>query len=159
MVYLPLIICALYVILPILGYGQFKKENQNLSESQRIGLNFKMLRKATSDQPALQMIKWSVYAAIAAFLSIVPLLGLPGGVLLSLFGLFKLIPEHEMMGDKMWPIAILVSMLIPLAWPIALLVRNALLHYWQIRNRNIVRIVILVWFILILWYSRYLILE
>lgn len=159
MVYLPLIICVLYVILPILGYWQFKKENQNLSEPQRIGLNFKMMRKATSDQPALQLIKWSVYAAIAAFISIVPLLGLPGGALLSLFGLFKLIPEHEMMGDKMWPIAILVSILIPLAWPMALLLRNSLFHYWQIRNRNIVRIVILAWFILILLYSRYLIFD
>jgi hypothetical protein len=159
MAYFPLVICALYIFFPILGYLQFKKENLSFPESQRIRLSFKELRKATFDQTALQMIKWSVYAAIAAFISLIPLLGLPGGALLSVFGFFNLIPEQKMTGDKMWPIAILVSILIPLAWPVALLVRNSLIHYWNIHNRYIVMIVILAWFIIILFYSRYLILE
>ena len=159
MAYFLLIICVLYISFPILGYLQFKKENENLPETQRIRLSFKELRKATSDQPALQMIKWSVYAAIAAFISLIPLLGLPGGALLSLFGLFSLIPEQKMMGDKMWPIAILISILIPLGWPLAMVIRNSLLHYWKIRNKYIIQIVILAWFIFILLFSRYLIFE
>ncbi len=62
-----------------------------------------------------------------AFVSLFPLLGMPGAVLLSLSPLLGF-SSSRLEGDRAWPAAIITSILWPFSLPAALGVKQYLLH-------------------------------
>lgn len=144
-----IIIIVFYLLLLAWSYFQFRK-NKEGSKEHGVQNGFKSLIRAKSDQPDLQLLKWSVLASLAAFLSIVPLLGLPGAMLINVFSLFELVPESKLSGDNMWPVAITLSLLMPLGWPVAIAIRNTMALFWNLHYHFLVKIVIIFWFILLL---------
>ncbi len=149
-------ICLLYVLLPLIGYWQFRKERSATPDAQQIPLNKKRILKANSSEPSLQLIKWGLMAAVAAVVGIVPLLGLPGALLVSIYEFLGLVPSSKLSGDKMWPIAIIFTICFPLGWPLAIAMRNALPNYTKRTMPKFVRYFLLLWFIIALIFLKYL---
>jgi hypothetical protein len=143
-------LCICYLLLIVLTYLQVKSEASKSLEIPKPGLSLKEIFRAGSDQPNLQLLKWSLIAALVALLSIVPLLGLPGAALISVFEFFNLVPSHKLQGDKMWPIAIIISVIVPMGWPLGILLRNVLTSYWNIHKPGIVKIFIFLWLMICL---------
>lgn len=157
MVYFMFFIFIVYFFFPIWGYLQFKSENSKIIEEQRIGFSIKDIMLSKSNPESLKLMKWGIWACILAFLSIVPLLGLPGGMLISLYQSFHLLPTNKLSGDMMWPMAILVSLVIPIAWPLALAVQITFKRYWNLQFKYTVKCVIFIWMLLPIVWIRFLI--
>lgn len=152
MIFFMFFIFVAYLLFPVFGFLQFKSENAQIIEEQRIRFRIRDMLRSKSDQESMRLIKWGIWACIAAFLSIVPLLGLPGGVLISVYQFVHLLPERKLSGDMMWPMAILMSIVIPLAWPLALFVKIAMKRFWNLTFKYTIEFVILIWLLLpILW--------
>lgn len=143
-----LLVFVLYLVFPVLGYILHTSYDSSHPKLQKI--NFTNIRKSTSKEPGLQLIKWGVLAAITAFLSLIPLMGLPGAVVIQLFKFVQLLPEFTLQGDAMWPTALLLSLYMPLAWPFYLALQNATFVLFKKNIEINLLFYILIWLI-ILW--------
>lgn len=71
-----------------------------------------------------KLFKWSLLALLFALAGLFPLMGLPGMLAIGFYELTGIIKKEEVEGHKMWPAAIIVSLLWPLGIPIGLLLRQ-----------------------------------
>lgn len=125
---------AAYLIFPVIGLYQMNLHKPNLatvtiSEDGAIASEEYLQGK--------RLFHGGLLSIVFAFVSVIPLMGLPGAVVLTIgqfFGLGKQLLE----GDKAWPAAILASILFPLGISIGLL-----LNIWM--GRFTIPIVLVVW--------------
>lgn len=136
-----------YFIFPILGYLQYRYELMLYPDRQPEPFRARMLFQRKPVSQAIQLMRWGFWACMISFFSIMPLMGLPGALLIGVYELTGLLPELKRSGDILWPSALLVSILAPLAWPLALLIRNALFLYWKIQIAWLVKAVIIIYLI------------
>lgn len=142
-----IVVLILYTIFPVLGF--FLHTSRITSHQRFKSINFHNIRKSTSKEPGLQLIKWGVLAALAAFLSLIPLMGLPGAMIIQLLKTVQLLPESVFEGDAMWPTAIILSLVMPLAWPFYLTLRNAAFFVFKKKIEFNLLLYILIWFFII----------
>lgn len=143
-------IFLLYILLPLIGFVKYHRERYSSTIMHSVQLNKKMILHADASQPNLQLIKWGLVAALIALVGIVPLLGLPGAILVSAFEFLGLVSSEKLHGDKMWPIAIFLTIYIPLGWPLALAFQNTLSKYTTLKIPKLLWLILLFWFILAL---------
>jgi|GEM_PF-4902516 hypothetical protein len=74
-------------------------------------------------QQGKRLLRWGLIAPAAALLSMIPLMGLPGAVVLAV-GQFLGLGKTLLVGDKAWPAAILASLVFPLALPLGVVLKN-----------------------------------
>jgi len=112
----------IYLLFPVIGYWQMQQPDY------RTGF-----REAPSESEAIAvwnsraegklLLKWSLWAIAFAILGLFPLMGLPGILPLAFYELTGIL-RGVLEGDKLWPAAIIVSILWPLGIPLGLSLRQ-----------------------------------
>ncbi|MFN7116504.1 MAG: hypothetical protein ACK4TA_06860 [Saprospiraceae bacterium] len=133
-IYLALVL--LYLLFPIVGFRQMQHH--------RSSSEVKATPSASYTQ-GKQLLVWGLVAPAIALLSIVPLMGLPGGILMSAGQLFGLNPAL-FAGDKAWPAAIFASLIFPLALPLGVVLKMTAENIgWKLPLLLAIGLMLLIW--------------
>ncbi|MBK8955243.1 MAG: hypothetical protein IPM34_06775 [Saprospiraceae bacterium] len=139
-----LLIVIVYLFFPLLAYAQYKKQKRNGLEPDYT-FQIKDLRSNAKVPESIQLMRTGIWTLVITVLSIFPLMGLPGGLLIELLHLFGILPADKLAGEDLWPAALVVSFTLPFGWPLAVLVRNLG------AQSNRVSPTVLFWSVLLLW--------
>ncbi len=142
-----LLLSILYLIFPYIGYVQYRKlKKQGLFPGYTFHL--KDLRSFQNVPEPIMLIRSGFWALVIALVSIIPLLGLPGGFVLELVQSFHLFPNHEITGDEVWPAAIILSLILPLAWPLSVFSARYVKNYIKLQPKAYFLLIFLFWLVL-----------
>jgi hypothetical protein len=134
------LLLSMYLIFPVIGFVQMQA-NRTVS----IELSADATLRAKHYQQGKRLLIWGLLAGGFAMVSVVPLMGLPGGVVLSV-GQFFGLGSELLKGDKAWPAAIFASLIFPLGIPLGLLFKNVIENNgWQRLATFSVPIVLIIW--------------
>lgn len=112
------LLLSIYLIFPAIGFVQMQA-NRTVSTE----LSADATLRAKHYQQGKRLFFWGLIAGVIALVSTVPLMGLPGGIVLSVGQIFGLGSEL-LEGDKACPAAIFASLIFPLGIPLGLLFKN-----------------------------------
>lgn len=105
----------LYLLFPLIGYVQTRMCDEPATVEDNQSWNCYHAGK--------KLIKWGLWAGAFALLGSFLLMGLPGALLAALYDLLGL-AKGVTQGDKLWPAAIMISLLWPLGIPLGLLLQQ-----------------------------------
>ena len=102
-------------------------------------------RQAVYHQQGRQLFRVGLVVAVCAFLSFLPLMGMPGFILLAGYQAVGLIKASFWAGDKGWPAAIIFSIIWPVGILLGLVIRNLLTLFISAPNWLVIGSVLLAW--------------
>lgn len=112
------LLLSIYLIFPVIGFVQMQA---NRTVSTEISADATL--RAKHYHQGKRLFFWGLIAGVIALVSMVPLMGLPGGIVLSVGQIFGLGSEL-LKWDKAWPAAIFASLIFPAGIPLGLLFKN-----------------------------------
>ena len=128
-----LLMCsAVYISYNVLFIYILKKENEQSGIIYKIasGIKHFTLNSYTFIQPfQKEFITSLIIAAVIVIISFI-LLGMPGGIIISL--LQKIGIGNNIEGDNAWPAALYISFFWPLCFPIAVLTKQFLIYHGHV---------------------------
>ncbi|MBK9107654.1 MAG: hypothetical protein IPM92_04540 [Saprospiraceae bacterium] len=146
----PLIILV-YLLFPILGYVQYKQQKSKGLEPDYT-FQTKDLRSKVKVPGSIELMRSGLWALAVTVLSIIPFMGLPGGLFIELLHFIGLLPADKFAGEDLWPMALLLSFILPFGWPLAVWFRNTTVNSFQISSS------ILFWSVFLIWIAAILLL-
>lgn len=143
------IIILVYLLFPFIGYLQYRTQKSKGQEADYT-LKVKDLRTTIKVPASIELMRTGLWALGITVLSIFPLMGLPGGLVIELLHYTGVLASHKLAGEDLWPAALVLSFILPFGWPLAILIRNHCSHSLRISSTALFYLIFLLWFISII---------
>lgn len=140
------IIILVYLLFPMVGYIQYKHQ-KNKGQNQDYTFKMKDLRTRIKVPDSIGLMRTGIWALAFTVLSIIPLMGLPGGLFIELLHYSGLLATEKFTGEALWPMALILSFILPFGWPLAVYIRNMYAGYFQKHSSLLFWIVIGLWLV------------
>lgn len=118
-----ILFALLYFLFPYIAYREMRYGRSLEPDAETEHVTHGEIRRQ-----GRRLMTWSLIAAGIALLSVFPLMGFPGGMLLELFRALR-ISERAMDVHRIWPSSIYASVLWPIAIPAGVYLRQQLIRH------------------------------